>query len=229
MLFFIIKINYWHILLNSYLKMSQIWSQWRIQARSPWGGGGGGGPPYLWTKLRLKVPKKFLETAPPPPYSQGLDDPPTPWSESVDPATGPGYQIDMFICLYVDVISMMPCLFSVCVIQAYSRQRAWTRCQHRNGAKWWQPNVSPSCRIFGKKMWKIGQMVRAWIIYTVLHVKSRMYLLLLFRPLDSSVTEMLFLSLFILGTLVLPYWSYYHPAETTWSSHARDAREQLRN
>lgn len=104
-----------------------------------------------------------------------------PWSESVDPATGPGYQIDMFICLYVDVISMMPCLFSVCVIQAHSRQRAWTRCQHRNGAKWWQPNVSPSCRIFGKKMWKIGQMVRAWIVYTVLHVKSRMYLLLLFR------------------------------------------------
>lgn len=137
--------------------------------------------------------------------------------------------IDMFICLYVDVISMMPCLFSVCVIQAHSRQRAWTRCQHRNGAKWWQPNVSPSCRIFGKKMWKIGQMVRAWIIYTVLHVKNRMYLLLLFRPLDSSVTEMLFLSPFILGTLVLPYWSYYHPAETTWSSHARDAREQLRN
>ena len=34
---------------------------------SPWGGGGGGGapppppgPPYLWTKLRLKVPKKIF-------------------------------------------------------------------------------------------------------------------------------------------------------------------------
>lgn len=48
-------------------------------------------------------------------------------------------------------------------------------------------------------------MVRALIIYTVLYVKSRMYLSLLFRPLASSVTEMLFLSLFILGTLVLPY------------------------
>ena len=42
MLFFIIKINYLHILFNSYLKMSQIWPQWRIQARSPGGGGGGG-------------------------------------------------------------------------------------------------------------------------------------------------------------------------------------------
>ena len=80
-------------------------------------------------------------------------------------ATGPGYQLDVYMCLYVDVISMMPCLFSVCVIQAHSRQRAWACCQHRNGVKWWQPNVSFSCRIFGKKMWKIGQMVRACIIY----------------------------------------------------------------
>ena len=40
---------------------------------------------------------------------------------------------------------------------------------------------------------------------------------------------MLFLSLCILGILVLRYLSYYHPAETTWSSYARDAREQLRN
>ena len=143
------------------------------QGEEPWGAG----TPYFWTKLRPKVPKKIFWDRPP--YSQGLDDPP--WSDSLYPAIGPGYQIDMFMCLYVDVISMMPCLFSVCVIQAHSRQRAWTRCQHRNGAKWWQPNVSPSCRIFGKKMWKIGQMVRAWIVYTVLHVKSRLYLLLLFQ------------------------------------------------
>lgn len=93
---------------------------------------------------------------PPPP-------PPLIWKSGS--ATGPGYQLDVYMCLYVDVISMMPCLFSVCVIQAHSRQRAWACCQHRNGVKWWQPNVSFSCRIFGKKMWKIGQMVRACIIY----------------------------------------------------------------
>ena len=173
MLFCIIKINYLHILFNSYLKMSQIWPQWRIKGRSP----GGLAPLIFGPNWGPKCRKKFFETAPP--YSQGLDDPP--WSDSLYPAIGPGYQIDMFMCLYVDVISMMPCLFSVCVIQAHSRQRAWTRCQHRNGAKWWQPNVSPSCRIFGQKMWKIEQMVRASIIYTVLHVKSRTYLLLRFR------------------------------------------------
>ena len=176
MLFCIIKINYSHILFNSYLKMSQIWPQWRIQGRSP--GEGGLAPLIFGPNWGSKCRKDFFETAPP--YSQGLDDLPPPiWmsGSTIDP----GYQIDMFRCLYVDVISMMPCLFSVCVIQAHSRQRAWTRCQHRNGTKWWQPNVSPSCGIFGKKMWKIGQMVRAWIVYTVLHVKSRMYLLLLFR------------------------------------------------
>ena len=183
-------------------------------------GGGGLAPLIFGPNCGPKCRKKFFETAPPI-LRVYMTLPP--WSDSLYPAIGPGYQIDMFICLYVDVISMMPCLFSVCVIQAHSRQRAWTRCQHRNSAKWWQPNVSPSCRIFGQKMWKIGQMV------SVLHVKSRMYLLLLFRPFASSVTEMLFLSLFILGTLVLRYWSYYHPAETTWSSHVRDAREQLRN
>ena len=177
MLFCIIKINYLHILFNSYLKMSQIWPQWRIQGGAP---GGGGWHPLFLDQTKARSAENIFLTQPP--YSQGLDDPPPPpWSESLYPAIGPGYQIDMFMYLYVDVISMMPCLFSVCVIQAHSRQRAWTRCQHRNGAKWWQPNVSPSCRIFGQKMWKIEQMVRAWIIYTVLHVKSRMYLLLLFR------------------------------------------------
>ena len=177
MLFCIIKINYSHILFNSYLKMSQIWPQWRIQGRSP--GEGGLAPLIFGPNWGSKCRKDFFETAPP--YSQGLDDPPPPPIWKSGSAIDPGYQIDMFRCLYVDVISMMPCLFSVCVIQAHSRQRAWTRCQHRNGTKWWQPNVSPSCGIFGKKMWKIGQMVRAWIVYTVLHVKSRMYLLLLFR------------------------------------------------
>lgn len=142
-------------------------------------GGGGAGTPYFWTKLRLKVPKRFFWDRPP--LFSGSRWPPPPPIWKSGSTIDPGYQIDMFRCLYVDVISMMPCLFSVCVIQAHSRQRAWTRCQHRNGTKWWQPNVSPSCGIFGKKMWKIGQMVRAWIVYTVLHVKSRMYLLLLFR------------------------------------------------
>ena len=192
-------------------------------------GGGGWGPWFLDQTKAHSAEKNFLR---PPPYCQGLDAPPPPPHLILKSGSRPWTRlpnIDMFMFLYVDVISMMPCLFSVCVIQAHSRQRAWTRCQHRNGTKWWQPNASLSCGIFGKKMWKIGQMVRALIIYTVLYVKSRMYLSLLFRPLASSVTEMLFLSLFILGTLVLPYWSYYHPAETTWSSHARDAREQLRN
>ena len=67
MLFFIIKINYLHILFNSYLKMSQIWPQWRIQARSPGGGGGGGGagPLIFGPNWGLKCRKKFFETAPP--------------------------------------------------------------------------------------------------------------------------------------------------------------------
>ena len=40
--------------------------QWRIQGRGP-------PPPYFWTKLRPKGPKKnFLETAAPSPLSQGL-------------------------------------------------------------------------------------------------------------------------------------------------------------
>ena len=155
---------------------------WKCHRYDPSDGSRGGAlggwhPLFLDQTEAQSAEKNFLR--PPPPYSHGLDDPP--WSDSLYPAIGPGYQIDMFMCLHVDVISMMPCLFSVCVIQAHSRQRAWTRCQHRNGAKWWQPNVSPSCRIFGKKMWKIGQMVRAWIVYTVLHVKSRLYLLLLFQ------------------------------------------------
>ena len=176
MLFCIIKINYLHILFNSYLKMSQIWPQWRIQGGDR--GGGGGWHPLFLDQTKARSAENIFLTQPP--YFQGLDDPPPLIWKSVSrhwPRL-PNRHVYVLVCWRQ---SMMPCLFSVCVIQAHSRQRAWTRCQHRNGAKWWQPNVSPSCRIFGQKMWKIEQMVRAWIIYTVLHVKSRMYLLLLFR------------------------------------------------
>ena len=48
-------------------------------------------PPFFWTKLRPEGPKKFLETAHPPPApclrAQGLDDfpSPSPLSEGLDP------------------------------------------------------------------------------------------------------------------------------------------------
>ena len=39
------------------------------------GAQGARAPPYFWTKLRPEGPKKmFLETTPPPPLCQGLDD-----------------------------------------------------------------------------------------------------------------------------------------------------------
>ena len=46
----------------------------------------GADPPYYLTRLRPKGPKKIiLETAPPPPLSQGLDDRAPSLSEGLDP------------------------------------------------------------------------------------------------------------------------------------------------
>ena len=73
MLFFIIKINYLHILFNSYLKMSQIWPQWRIQGGAP---GGGGWHPLFLDQTKARSAENIFLTQPP--YSQGLDDPSPP-------------------------------------------------------------------------------------------------------------------------------------------------------